>query len=104
MGNIIKEKRTVAYMIALYCRKKHGQHTELCPECQQLKEYAHLRLDKCQFGDNKPACKRCTVHCYKKDMRAQIRKVMRFSGPRMLIYYPLDFLKHHFQLKSSLHF
>lgn len=103
MGNIIKEKKTVAYMIALYCRKKHGQHTELCPECHALKEYAHLRLDKCQFGDNKPACKRCTVHCYKKDMRAQIRKVMRFSGPRMLVYYPLDFLKHHFHLKSNLH-
>lgn len=102
MGNISKEKKTVAYMIALYCRKKHGHKTDLCPECLAMKEYAHLRLDRCQFGNDKPACKRCTVHCYKKDMRAQIRKVMRYTGPRMIIYYPIDFLKHQFHLKSNL--
>lgn len=102
MGNIIKEKRTVAYMIGLYCRKKHKTNGQLCSDCQALLEYAHLRLDKCQFGNNKPACKRCSVHCYKKDMRTQIRKVMRYSGPRMVIYYPIDFLKHQLNLSSNL--
>jgi hypothetical protein len=27
-------------------------------------------------------------------MRAEIQKVMKFSGPRMILYYPLDFIKH----------
>ena len=36
-----KEKQTVQFMIALYCRKKH--HTkkgELCEECEKLYAYA----------------------------------------------------------------
>jgi hypothetical protein len=27
-------------------------------------------------------------------MRQQIRDIMRFAGPRMMWYYPLDFIKH----------
>ena len=30
-----QEKEVVAFMIALYCRKKHGGK-ELCPDCQSL--------------------------------------------------------------------
>ncbi len=39
-----REKQVVALMISLYCRKKH--HTlkgRLCPECEALLSYAHLR-------------------------------------------------------------
>lgn len=31
----------------------------------------------------------CKVHCYKPEVREQIRQVMRFSGPRMLLYHPV---------------
>ncbi len=31
---------------------------------QALNAYADKRLDKCVFGENKPACKQCPVHCY----------------------------------------
>ena len=61
MAKIPTEKRTVELMINLYCRKKHRQ-SELCDECRLLKEYALKRLDKCPFGDEKPACKSCKVH------------------------------------------
>lgn len=27
-------------------------------------------------------------------MRERIRRVMRYSGPRMLLYYPLEYLRH----------
>ncbi len=27
-------------------------------------------------------CSNCRVHCYSPDMRQQIKKVMRFSGPQ----------------------
>ena len=50
-------------MIALYEKQ--------CPEASQeeghyqaLNAYADKRLDKCVFGEEKPACKQCPVHCY----------------------------------------
>lgn len=93
MKKIDSEKKTVEYMISLYCRKNHGME-ELCESCQRMKLYAFERLTKCQFADEKPACKLCEVHCYKPEMRQKIREIMRYSGPRMIIHYPIDFLKH----------
>lgn len=80
-------------MIGLYCRKKEGNR-ELCPSCRELLEYAQARLDHCRFGDGKSSCRKCPVHCYKPEMRRRIQAVMRFSGPRMLIYAPLETLRH----------
>lgn len=48
--------------------------------------YATARLDRCKFGDGKTKCHKCHVHCYRPDMREKIRVVMRFSGPRMMLY------------------
>jgi len=79
MGNIAYEKRTVSYMISLYCRKNHRYTDELCDDCQQLNSYALQRLTKCPFGDNKPACKDCRVHCYNFEMREKIRTAMRYA-------------------------
>ncbi|MDD4592642.1 MAG: nitrous oxide-stimulated promoter family protein [Parabacteroides sp.] len=61
-----------------------GNRGQLCPECQQLLEYAGHRLDKCPYGENKPVCGRCPIHCYKPEKREAVRQVMRYSGPRML--------------------
>ncbi len=74
-------------MIDLYCGKNHGG-TILCADCSELKDYALQRLIQCPFGDEKPACSNCTVHCYKQDMRQRVKEVMRFSGPRMLSKHP----------------
>ena len=93
MGKIEKEKKTVGIMIGLYCQKVHKSQS-LCTGCNQLEEYAHRRLDKCKFGDEKPSCKNCTVHCYNSEMRQKIRQVMRFSGPRLLYAYPIYYIKH----------
>jgi len=100
MGNIKSEKLTVEYMIAFYCRKNHRTKELLCEECERLKEYAFERLEKCPFGERKTACKDCKVHCYKPEMRDRIRQIMRYSGPRMIIYHPIDFLKHLVRKKS----
>ena len=56
MNRIKEEQRVVEQMIRLYCRKKEG-NKELCPECQELLQYAHARLERCKFGENKPTCK-----------------------------------------------
>ena len=66
----------------------------LCPQCQALLDYAIQRLEHCRFGKDKPSCTRCPVHCYKPAMREQIRQVMRYSGPRMLLHDPILAIGH----------
>lgn len=88
-----REKRIVLQMIRLYCRKKHGC-SDLCEECAALADYAAQRSGHCSFGENKTFCSNCKVHCYQPKMRESIRKVMRFSGPRMLFYHPALTLCH----------
>ena len=64
------EKLLVSEMIALYCRKNH--HTA---------KGSLQRIERCPLWKPKPFCSACKVHCYKPEMREQIRTVMRWSGP-----------------------
>ena len=97
--SIVQEKKTVAIMIDFYCKRNHKLNDGiLCSDCAELKIYATERLDKCTFGDNKPACSKCTVHCYKPFMRERIRVIMRYSGPRMIYAFPLHYIKHWLKL------
>lgn len=92
---IAKEKAVIEQMIRLYCRHKEG-NARLCPDCKALLAYALARLDHCRWGEEKPSCRRCPIHCYRRDMRTRIREVMRYAGPRMLLYHPLFTLRHWF--------
>jgi hypothetical protein len=93
---IKREKKTVDAMIRLYCSKHHKTYDELCPECNELHKYAMLRLTKCPFQEDKTTCAKCLVHCYRQDMKTKITKIMRYSGPRMLLYHPILALHHVF--------
>ncbi len=93
VSRIDKEKRVVEIMVRLYCRHKEGNDC-LCTDCSALVEYARYRLERCPFGERKTSCKRCSVHCYKPEMRERMRQVMRFSGPRMLFRHPWIAMKH----------
>ena len=66
----------------------------LCPECAALLDYALRRLDSCRFGNGKPSCRKCPVHCYRADMRERIRTVMRWAGPRMIFRHPIAATRH----------
>lgn len=96
IGRIQREKKVIKLMIEIYCKRNHRQMDGLCDECQALLDYAHKRLNYCKFGDKKTTCSKCPIHCYKKDMKAKIKKVMRFSGPRLLIYSPIELIRHMF--------
>lgn len=64
MGKRIeREKMTIQRMIALYQRRSPDAQADNA-HYQALNAYADKRLDKCVFGENKPACKQCPVHCY----------------------------------------
>ncbi|MEH7176917.1 nitrous oxide-stimulated promoter family protein [Neobacillus vireti] len=89
-----KEKEIVTEMINLYCKKKHHQQQEVCKDCHNLKTYALMRLSLCRFGEEKSACSNCTVHCYKPNYRLEMKKVMRYSGPWMMLYHPVYAVKH----------
>ncbi|MBQ1968183.1 MAG: nitrous oxide-stimulated promoter family protein [Flavobacteriales bacterium] len=90
---ISAQKRVVGHMIRYYCDNHHRgrERSEgLCDECRELLRYAYTRLDKCPYGDSKPNCSSCRIHCYKRDMKEAIKAVMRYSGPRMIFYAPGD--------------
>lgn len=90
---LAREWKTVTSMISIYCRDQHGGG-ELCPECRELTSYVNLRLERCRFGEDKPTCARCPVHCYQKARRDDIKAVMRYAGPRMLWEHPWLTLGH----------
>ena len=103
------ELKTIEAMVAMYCRgHRHlcgqghreersddfGRRQPLCADCVDLQDYAKRRLERCVFGDAKPTCANCVVHCYSAEMRNRIRIVMRWAGPRMLLRHPLLALSH----------
>ena len=87
-GRLRREKKTIAAMVAIYCEDHHGG-APFCDDCRELLGYALARLDRCRFGDDKPVCAQCTVHCYKPVMRERVREVMRYAGPRMTLRHPV---------------
>lgn len=83
-----RELKTIRVMVEMHCRDHHGSPDPLCPRCAELMDYAARRLERCVFGDAKPTCTNCAVHCYTADKREEVRVVMRYAGPRMLLRHP----------------
>jgi hypothetical protein len=94
------ELETINKMLAIYCHDIHRSKWEqLCPECQQLLNYAGHRLEKCPYGENKPVCSQCPIHCYKPEQRAAVKRVMGYSGPRMLWRNPMLTIRYMYRKK-----
>ncbi|MDF6012760.1 nitrous oxide-stimulated promoter family protein [Vibrio harveyi] len=94
LGKLATEFKTVKAMVEVYCKDHHGTKGELCAECRELLEYAEVRLDRCPYGEDKPTCNKCPIHCYKPEPKEQMRLVMRYSGPRMLLKHPILAIRH----------
>ncbi len=85
-----RELTIIRAMLRLYCRgHDHPGRAPLCADCAALLDYATRRLERCVFGDAKPTCTNCTVHCYSAEKREQIRVVMKWAGPRMPLRHPI---------------
>ena len=87
-------------MISIFCKSNHKLQN-ICDDCRELRDYALERLEKCPFGEDKPTCAKCAVHCYKPVMREKIRKVMRYAGPRMIYKHPIMAIRHLFDGKRK---
>lgn len=97
---ISDEKKTVSEMVKIYCKGKHKSKV-LCSECQELQNYALQRLEKCPYGNDKGPCGACETKCYKNDMAEKMREVMRYAGPRMILYNPIMAFRHLIDLKKK---
>ena len=101
-GQTEKERRrlerddaVVMAMASMYCRG-HGHSLVrggLCDECRELVDYARQRTEACP-RDRKGVCEECPIQCYRPTMRERIRKVMAWSGPRMMARHPLMAFRH----------
>lgn len=84
-------------MLGIFCRDRHPDRAReegLCPACRDLLAYVLERLECCPYGEKKPTCAECPIHCYAPDRRAEIRAVMAHAGPRLLFERPILALRH----------
>jgi hypothetical protein len=95
MDHLEREFLTMTRMVGIYCKDHHGKRSELCGECERFLDYAEVRLDKCPYGDDKPTCSNCPIHCYKPEQRELARQIMRYAGPRMLLRHPILTISHY---------
>lgn len=92
---LARERLTMTKMVGIYCSAHHvGSEAALCASCQEFLDYAERRLQKCPYGEDKPTCANCPIHCYKPARRAQVKEIMRYAGPRMLLRHPLLAITH----------
>ncbi len=89
-----REIQTVKTMIRMYCKAHHHPEGEMCEECAAVFSYAAMKYLHCMFGEEKPVCTVCPVHCYRPEMREKIRVIMRYSGPRMICRHPIMAVDH----------
>lgn len=104
-GRLKSEHDTLVCMTRIYCDDHHEQdHDPLCEVCAGLMEYAEQRLARCPYGEKKPTCAKCPIHCYKPLPRGQVREIMRYAGPRMTWRHPWRALVHVFdKLRQAVH-
>jgi len=104
-GRLKNEHHTLVKMTAIYCKDHHGQSDgQLCEMCSKLMEYSEARLAKCPYGQAKPTCANCPIHCYKQVQRDRVRDVMRYAGPRMMRHHPWAAITHIFdKMRRAVH-
>lgn len=95
MSEQIEQKiKLVGKMMSLYCKKHHRPNNNggLCEDCENLQQYSAQRNRNCKNQNS--FCAHCTSPCYAAEKRVQMRKVMKFSGPRIALYHPFWVGKH----------
>jgi len=95
-GRLKRQADTLRTMIEMYCKAHHQREDgqSVCAECGELAQYALRRLACCPFGQDKPTCDHCRIHCFKPEYKEKIRRAMAYAGPRLMYTHPLMALDH----------
>jgi len=92
-----REYRTMECMVEIWCADHHddgARQGATCEDCRAFLSYAERRLEKCPYGEAKPTCAKCPIHCYKRAQREHARVIMAYAGPRMTYRHPWLALMH----------
>ncbi len=90
-----REFLTMRRMVEIHCADRHWMpRGRACADCSEFLVYVQRRLEKCPYGDDKPTCAKCPIHCYKPARREMARQIMRYAGPRMPLRHPWLSLLH----------
>ncbi len=74
-----REKKSVAYMVTIYCKDHHKSEISLCDECTEIKEYIFTRLTNCPFQEKKRRDEIIELFYLDKDKRELKRLVKRLD-------------------------
>lgn len=114
---VVHDTRLLGDFAEMYCKGNHPEAAReplesraaslgvygrkvpvVCDRCAELLAYAETRRAFCvqdRPGHPKPFCSHCETQCYKPEMAAQMRDVMRYSGPRSMLHgHAVDGVRH----------
>ena len=58
-----RERRTMEAMVRVFCTGVHRREPDECATCSDFLKYAHKRVEKCPYQENKPPCAKCPTSC-----------------------------------------
>lgn len=85
-----KERKAMELILSVY-EKGHQEERD---DIEKLRQYSMERINKCPKMATKTYCSNCEIHCYRQEYRDKIKKVMRYSGPRLFLKKPLWVVDH----------
>lgn len=86
------KKQLLDIMFDIYIKDHESEKDSM----ESLRLYSHNRLENCQNKDKRNFCSSCSIRCFSKNRREDIKRVMKYSGPRLIFYRPLALLRHTF--------
>lgn len=87
-----EDRRTVEAIGQIYCKGNHGGAERdsggLCAECREAIELTIRRAEACPHGHT-GNCEDCHTHCQHGRAQENIKRMMRYSAPRMAYRHPV---------------
>ena len=102
---LLRKTKTLRLMVQMYCERIHHHNhyqPKLCPECEETINYALEKSQKCPYKEKASVCETCKIHCYQKEKQEKMKKIMRFSGPKMIFHHPILAIWHLLDKKIGL--
>lgn len=91
-SNADKDRKTLEAIGLIYCRAHHESASKdeagLCPSCREAVDATLERAQNCP-NDHDGNCQDCDIKCQRGEAQERIKRIMRYSAPRMLFRHPL---------------